>query len=95
MGQIRSCVVSYQDQEGVRHSVEVTAETLYEAAILGLKALRVRAGDSHNITIEIKVKQPETTHAIWGSVLEAWLARPPKNPKEQALKARLKEIRQA
>lgn len=38
--ELRSCVVTYQDTEGVKHSVEVTAESLYEAAILGMKALK-------------------------------------------------------
>ena len=37
MGHLRSCVVSYQDNQGIRHSAEVTAETLYEAAVLGLQ----------------------------------------------------------
>jgi hypothetical protein len=40
MGRLRTCVVSYSDQENIRHSGEVTAETLYEAAVLGLKPLK-------------------------------------------------------
>src|SRR5262245_27876028 len=31
----RSCTVSYQDLDGITHSVDVTAETLYEAAVIG------------------------------------------------------------
>lgn len=37
---VRSCSVSFKDSSGVRHSVEVTAETLFEAAALGLFLLR-------------------------------------------------------
>jgi hypothetical protein len=89
---MRSCVVSYQDNQGIRHSVEVMADTLYEAAVLGLKALDANQRFTHNVTIDVRVKNPETTHSITGAVLEAWLARPAKNEKEQALKTRSKEV---
>lgn len=89
---MRSCVVSYQDNLGIRHSVEVTADTLYEAAVLGLKSLNATHGHTHNITIDVRVKNPETTHSITGAILEAWLARPGKNEAERVLKSRLKEV---
>ena len=60
---IRSCTVSYQDLDGITHSVDVTAETLYEAAILGMNALKVpRWHDNPNLKIQIRVRQPETAH---------------------------------
>lgn len=36
----RSCRVTIQDLEGVAHTIEVTAESLYEAVAQGLAALR-------------------------------------------------------
>ena len=36
----KTCTVSVTDASGSRHSVEVLAESLYEAAALGLKLLR-------------------------------------------------------
>ena len=36
----RSCLVSFTGPTGIRHSVEVTADSLYEAAALGLSLLR-------------------------------------------------------
>ena len=93
MSGMRSCIVSYQDLDGVAHSVEVTAETLYEAAVLGMAAMKVpRWRDRPSLKIEIRVKQPETTHILWNSSLSAWLARNGKTPKEQALKKRLEEL---
>jgi len=92
MAELRSCLVSYQDQENIRHSVEITAETLFEAAALGLKALNIPLKNSGWLAIEIKVKSPETTHTVSGSVLEEWLARQGKNPKEITLKNRLREL---
>lgn len=37
---VRSCRVSVADLEGVIHTVEVTASTLYEAVALGMAAVR-------------------------------------------------------
>lgn len=45
-----------------------------------------------NLSIEVKVRAPDTTHAVWGLVLTAWLSRHSKSPREQALKARLREL---
>jgi hypothetical protein len=36
---VRSCRVTIQDLEGVAHTVEVTAESLYEAVAQGLAAM--------------------------------------------------------
>jgi hypothetical protein len=35
----KRCKVTYKDLEGVIHSVEVTAESVYEASVLALAAL--------------------------------------------------------
>jgi hypothetical protein len=37
---VQSCRVSIRDTEGIEHSAEVTAESLYEAVALGLRAIR-------------------------------------------------------
>ena len=37
---VRSCRVTIEDMDGVAHTVEVTAATLYEAVALGLAAIR-------------------------------------------------------
>jgi len=79
MPEIRSCRVSYQDQEGIRHSVEVTAETLYEAAVLGMKALQV-GRNAPTLTIVVTVKAPETTHTIRTPALSEWLSRTGRSP---------------
>lgn len=93
MAELRSCSVSYADLDGITHSVEVTAETLYEAAILGMNALKVpRWRDNPNLKIQIRVRQPETIHEVWNSALSAWLARNGRTPKEQSLKTRLRDL---
>jgi hypothetical protein len=37
---VRSCKVTIEDMNGVRHTVEVTAGSLYEAVALGMAAIR-------------------------------------------------------
>ena len=89
---IRSCRVSYQDSDGIRHSVEVTAETLYEAAVLGIKALQLANWSSAPIMIDVTVKAPETTHTIKTTALSSWLSGHGRSPREQMLKVRLREL---
>jgi hypothetical protein len=43
---VRSCQVTLKDMDGVTHTVEVTAETLYEAVALGLAAIRAHGNRS-------------------------------------------------
>jgi hypothetical protein len=45
VGNLRACVVSFAGVVGVKHTVEVTAETLFEAVVLGVKAIRVQSGE--------------------------------------------------
>jgi len=88
---LKTCVVSYTDCD-CKRSVEVMAETLNEAAVLGLKAMNVPSERLHMFTLDILVKSPQVYHSISGASLSAWLAQPGKNPKEQALKSRLKAL---
>jgi len=91
MGQLRSCVVSYSDIN-FKHSVEVTAETLYGAAVLGIKAMNVPRDRLHLLSFDVLVKAPEVYHSISGAALGAWLARSGKNKAEKDLKERLHEL---
>lgn len=59
---LRTCTVSFLDARRVRHAVEVAADSLMEAAVLGLKLLQSwdwsdRPGRATQL--EIQVKNPE------------------------------------
>jgi hypothetical protein len=41
---LRACTVSFTGPSGVRHSAEVTAESIYEDAALGVSALKAMVG---------------------------------------------------
>jgi len=96
---IRTCRVTCRDIEGVEHTVEVTAESLYEAVARGLAALRDAdwAGDiGHGqTTITVVVKQPEVEHKVRMRDFEAWLDSNGRSPAEMALKSQLRELLRA
>jgi hypothetical protein len=88
---LQTCIVSYQDMD-FKHSVEVVAETLHEAAVLGIKAMKVPRDRLHLLSLNVCVKAPHVHHTVSGASLGAWLAQPGKSQKEQALKTRLGEL---
>ncbi len=80
------------DCEGIRHAVEVDAESLYEAATLAIhtfKAHECEPGDLTPIEIEIRTS---VTHTITPKKVRARLGSSAKSPKDMILKERLKEL---
>ena len=84
----RTCAVSFADSEGITHSVEVSASSLYEAAVLALAEFRRGPGTR----LRVEVKAPAVAHELLVGKLTAWLEGSGKTPAEQALKTRLREI---
>jgi hypothetical protein len=85
--------VSFVDHEGVRHSVPVEAESLFEAAVLALARFRgadVVVGPAADI--DVSVSEPVVTHSISLARVREWLSSTGRSPKEQATKARLREL---
>ena len=84
---VRACTVSFEDRRGVRHSVEVEAESLYEAAVLGIRRL---SEDPWIEKIEpatmlrVEVRAPTVAHALSLEQVERWLAGPPLSPHAKA-----------
>src|SRR5712671_6107913 len=73
---MRSCRVTIQDLDGVAHTVEVTASTLYEAVAQGLAAIRGRewvAGVEQSIgLVKVSVTLPWRAGEVGGE--EGWVA---------------------
>jgi hypothetical protein len=84
------------DLNGVEHTVEVTAESLYEAVARGLAAFGNAdwAGEvGHGqTTITVVVKQPEVEHKVRVRDFDAWLESNGRPPAEMTLKSRLREL---
>ena len=89
----RTCTVSFQDASGMRHSVEVVASSLYEAAVLALKEFRscsfteVSAGKGTKLNVA--VSGPSESHEITVGQVESWLQSRGKSPREQTAKTNL------
>ncbi len=88
---LRTCVVSYCDRD-CKRSVEVLAETLHEAAVLGIAALELPRDTLHLISVDVAIKAPVVYRSITGAGLCAWLSQPGKDENESALKTRLGRI---
>ena len=71
---LRPCIVSFTDLDGFRHAVEVQAESLYEAVVLGVKAFREHGcepGAASQIGVEIRA--PSVTHTVNLRRVREWL----------------------
>jgi hypothetical protein len=91
----RTCAVSFMDTRGIRHSVEVEAESLYEAAVLGIRRLNDDAWADkigRATVLDIEVRNPSTRHSISLQQVERWLAGATTNPTEATKKAKLKML---
>jgi hypothetical protein len=88
------CNVSFTGTDGIVHATDVSASSLYEAAVLALAEFRrgwlgeVLPGRATVLTVT--VKGPATSHALTVGKLEDWLESGGKSPKEQVEKGRLK-----
>ncbi len=87
-----ACIVSFVDLDGVRHSVEVQAEGLYEAAILGLATFKKHDFLPGALTqLEVEVRS-SITHTVTVKKVQDWLKRGVRTPKEAILKERLRSM---
>jgi hypothetical protein len=91
----RTCTVSFTDIRGIKHSVELTADSLFEAAARGLKTLRT--GDwndppSQSTILEIEVRNPAVTHTVSVQQLARWLNGASSSPRESMKKIALKKM---
>lgn len=87
-----TCIVSFLDLDGLRHSVEVEAESLYEAAALAVRTFRQHNCAPGPITkLDVEIRS-SVTHTITLEKVQSWLDTGPRSPREFVLKQRLKEL---
>jgi hypothetical protein len=92
---VRSCLVSFTDTDGIEHSIRVPAESLYEAAIEAMAAFR--RGVFAEMTfgpatpLRILVRAPEEEHVVTVGKVMSWLDGGARSPNEQVKKNRLRE----
>jgi hypothetical protein len=70
------CIVRLKDSHDTEHSVEVYAESLYEAVLRGLSRLEVVGWESNNETmqrVEVEIHQEPTRHIVDVPKLLKWV----------------------
>jgi hypothetical protein len=92
----RTCTVAVKDVQDVEHSIEVSAETLYEAIATALAALRtdIWVGDISQelTTVTVLVQQPPVKHEVKMKDFLSWLNRQGRSPAEVIMKQKLEKI---
>src|SRR5438876_5113872 len=69
---VATCTVSFVDLDGIRHSVEVEADGLYEASVLGLCAFRKHDLEPAGLTqLEVEVRS-SVKHALTVMKIREW-----------------------
>ena len=93
---LRTCTVVNHDLNQTAHSLEVTAETLYEAVAQALAVLSdhdwVDEIGKGLTTVTVTIRNPEVTHTVKIQDFESWLNRACKSPAETVLKTRLRQM---
>ncbi len=93
---VRPCLVTLTDSRGIRHSVEVTAESLFEAGILAIAALRqagwVDETTAPGMRLEIEVREPAVRHTVTLSQLQRWANGATKSPAERIRRDRMNRL---
>jgi len=94
--EVKSCRVTVRDMEGVAHTVDVAAATLYEAVAVGLKNIRgndwvERIPNGLN-AVTVRVKNVEVEHTIKIGEFTKWLERKGGSPAEMMRRQRIREI---
>jgi hypothetical protein len=93
---VRSCRVTIRDMEGVDHTVQVTAETLYEAVALGLASLRCEEwvnGIAEGLNaVKVSVQNIPIEHSVTIGEFKKWLERKGGRPSEVGRKRKVRSI---
>jgi hypothetical protein len=93
---VRTCKVTIQDVEGVTHTVEVTAETLYEAVALGMAAIRTDewvTGIAQGLNpVKVRVTNVAVEHEVRLMDFTQWLDRTGGSPREISDRKRIRSI---
>ena len=89
---VATCIVSYLDIEGLRHTVEVEADSLYEAAVLAIRTFRqhdCEPGQVSELHVEVR---SSVIHTITPRRIYDWLNGGAKTPREAVMKERLRAL---
>jgi hypothetical protein len=93
---VRCCKVTIEDMNGVRHTVDVTAGSLYEAVALGMVAIRTDewvTGIAQGLNpVTVQVMNIPVKHEVKLMDFTKWLDRIGGSPREMTDRKRIRAI---
>jgi hypothetical protein len=93
---LKACTVVVRDLNQTSHTIEVTAETLFDAVAQALAALGMSewVGEIGRgmTTVTVTVRNPEVTHVVKIQDFESWLNRGMNSPADMILKSRVRRL---
>ena len=92
---VRTCRVTCWDTQGVEHTVQVTAQSLFEAVAQALRVFREHDWSDDpdcSACVVVTTKPVECEQRVRIKDFRSWLASAPRGPAEMDLKRRLREI---
>ena len=93
---LRACKVSVTDMRDIEHTIDITAETLYEAVAAALAVLQQDSWVGEIAqglnTVGVLVQQPPVKHEVKMKDFVSWLGRQGRSPAEVILKQKLERI---
>lgn len=92
----KACSVVFTDLNGLRHTVELEADSVYEAVVLALQALRkspfVELPPGGASRFQVCVREAVVTHEVSLRKVQEWVNAPSPSPAETVRRRRLKDI---
>jgi hypothetical protein len=93
---VRTCRVTCRDAQGIQHTVQVIAQSLFEAVAQALRVFREHdwseEPNSGSASVVVTIKPAEVEHRVQIKDFQNWLQSAPKGPAEMELKHRLREL---
>ncbi len=93
---ISRCIVRLKDCHNTEHSVEVYAESLYEAVLRGLNRLKDVGWESNSgetiKRVEVEIHQEPTRHIVDVPKLLKWVQEDAGYPAQQTRKEKLRKL---
>ena len=90
-----SCIVKIVDDAGVEHSVQVRAESVYEAAILGMSRLKRHGWQNAGCTmgwVTVEIYEVPTIHRIQFEKMLGWINSSGRTPRDEIRKQKLRTL---
>lgn len=95
MSEARDCLVKLVDDHGVEHSVRVRAESVYEAALKGLRKLEKVGWESDGSQIgfvTVEVWEQPTQHRVHVGKMLGWIKSSGRTPRDETRKWQLRRL---